>query len=292
MFNLMDTNRISFTEFKSYYYKYNNMIHDLSLGGMLGYNNILAAIKKDKVRCYPEYIIFLQKTPRVFLYRDIDLQELNRFEYTNIEIVTNLQLSLKKKSKHTEVLYDLSFLERSAFSSHKSYYNAVSRPINIVEKKDISIIDIDNTMIQDLINLHTKWLEFKFESGVYRLSFPTARYRRCLEISAHLNAYKKAIYINGELYGFIIFSIEGDIAFELAFVSLYWEDKFKIVSGLNQYLFSYFLLELKKIEIKYVNAEYSLNKNLKIFKECVCKSTIVDCTVFDFNTELKHGVDK
>lgn len=135
-------------------------------------------------------------------------------------------------------------------------------------------------------DLHNEWVKYKLSlPTTYRISFPTARYRNTLE-ELPIPMYRKMIYIKGKLYGFIIFSLENKVAFELSFCSLYWKPEFQILNGLNQYIFAYCVIQLQKQGIQFVNSGYVLNKNLKIFKQSALKSNII------YRYNYKISVDK
>lgn len=242
--------------------KRDNLIHDFSLGALLCYHELEKKLEKGLAKIDDNGIMLVGKKKTTFMPAPDYQFFIENFPQGVYSLETVNLIPRLSKKKAEEIIYDLDLLRRDQYANTKKYYQAVTRPLKIVEKFKIEFRDIEDYKPYE--DLCKEWVEYKLsQPTTFRMSFPTGRYRRCLYLDK-IPTYKKGIWINGKLYGFIIFSLEGEVAFELAFVSLYF--KTKIISGLNQYLFSYCLLELKKMGYKYVNSGYTLNKNLQIFK--------------------------
>ena len=253
-------------EFIDYRLTQKNFLHDLSLGALLTYHKLVYLHEHDdRVILDKDYVWFKSKEnqTKVFLYQGVTKHPLAK------EVSCSFQIpGLNLKSKHEEVFYQIGELEKN--------YHSFNRPINIFEKRpDLGIVLEDLAGQAGLKELNNEWVQYKLSlPKTYRISFPTARYRNTLE-ELPISTYKKAIYIKGNLYGFIVFSLENGVAFELSFCSLYWKPEFKILNGLNQYIFAYCVIQLQKQGIKFVNSGFALNKNLKIFKQCALKASKV-----------------
>lgn len=261
-----------------------NFIHDFSLGALFTYHKLAKLVEEDKVVMTADSIVLnTNKAWSLILYSGSMDQSI--FDSTTIgdkklriSSATPLPIATKKKKKEEEVFYQIDAIE---LHSGKKKYHSLLKPIAIFEKRPdlgITLVDIqetDSAQSLALRDLHNEWVKYKLSlPKVHRISFPTARYRNTLD-PMPVPTYKKAIYIKGKLYGFIVFSLEGEVAFELSFCTLYWKDEFKILSGLNQYIFSYCVIQLSKQGIKFVNSGFGLNKNLKVFKQSAQKSNSV-----------------
>ena len=258
---------MTFQEFIDYRLTQRNFIHDFSLGALLTYHKLAYLYEHaNRVVLDINYIFFLptQKTSKLFLYNQNIPIGLMSIVANQISTSFPIQ-KLKQKSKQEEVFYQIGELKKN--------YHSYNKPINIFEKRpdlDIELRDLTGQI--GLKELHDEWVKHKLSlPKTHRISFPTARYRNTLE-ELRIPTYKKAIYIKRKLYGFIVFSLENEVAFELSFCSLYWKPEFKILNGLNQYIFVYCVIQLQKQGIKFVNSGFTLNKNLKTFKQCALKA--------------------
>jgi len=255
----------------------NNLIHDFSLGALFAYHKLEDLIEEEKASIGDNFLVYeTSKKVTLILYHSPQyVSDFIKFKRPDkkLEILSASPIiSLGKYKKRTEeCFYQLSRL------TNKSYHQ-YRRPISIFEERpdlNIWLADIDQVHPDSLMELHNEWVKYKLsQPKTHRISFPTARYRRTL-ISYPIKTFSKAILIDGRLYGFIIFSVEGQIAFELSFCTLYWKKEFWKVNGLNQYIFSYCLIQLKKQGVKFINSGYALNKNLKTFKTCAQKADSV-----------------
>lgn len=273
--------KMTYQEFIDYRLQQRNFIHDFSLGALLTYHKLVELYEHDKV-VFDKDFIFLEKSKsnHLFIYNQQNVSIVSLLERFRI-LDKKLQIScaspiisLSKHKKYEEVFYQVGELEPS--------YHSFNKPISIFEKRpDLNIILEDLAGQAGLKELHNDWVQYKLSlPKTHRISFPTARYRNTLE-ELPIPTYKKAIYIKGNLYGFIVFSLENGVAFELSFCSLYWKPEFKILNGLNQYIFAYCVIQLQKQAIRFVNSGFALNKNLKVFKQCALKADKVYRYVYE-----------
>jgi len=251
-----------------------NFIHDFSLGALFGYHKLDKLLLKDGVVFNESYVLLkTNKLNNLIVY---DLFDELKQTIKNTDLNKKLKVSASfpipllgesKKRKQEEIFYQLQNINKS---HGKKKYHSYLKPIRIFEQRPdlgLEIRSVSDIAGQaGLIELHNEWVKYKLSlPKTHRISFPTARYRNTLE-EMPIPVYKKAIYIKDKLYGFIVFSLENQVAFELAFCTLFWKPEFKILNGLNQYIFSYCCIQLQKHGIKFVNSGFALNKNLKIFK--------------------------
>lgn len=265
---------MDFQEWIKYRLSQRNFVHDLSLGSLLVYQDLIPKLENDKVRLAESGVLITGKKDKTTLYIHTDKSFGSYLLNTDTRISNEPIPGEKHKSKQKEIFYMLSNID-----SHtgKKKYHSLSKPLKIMEREDlgIEIRDISQDLAEqaELIALHNEWVDYKLSlPSTHRISFPTARYRRTLG-EYPIPMYKKAIYIKGKLYGFIVFSLENGVAFELSFVTHFWKPEFKILNGLNQYLFSYFCIDLiRNHNIQFVNSGFALNKKLEIFKTTSQKS--------------------
>ena len=273
---LYNNRLVNFDEFQQNYLNSGNLIHDFSLGALFAYHKLEQLIENEKCFLFKNMILIEGKDKIEIIdydtQKDAYLDDFFDFELLKpcrtLLHSSKLLPHIKHKAKTEEVVYDLVTSQERQGRDHKSFYHAVNRPKSIIQRKDLGIeIEELTPDSETWIELHKEWVNYKLaQPGTFRIAFPTARYKRCLNLDL-IPTYKKAIFIKGQPYGFIVFSLEGKNAFELAFVSLYFKPEFKIISGLNQYLFSYFLQELQKLGIEKVNSGFVLNKKLAVFKK-------------------------
>ena len=252
-----------------------NVIHDFSLGALLTYHKLAYLYEHDDRLMLDKHFVWFKPTEKqrkLFIYKQWDYPKATQVS-SAFPLDLNLEFgSYKLKSKQEEVFYELGTLEKN--------YHSYRKPINVFEKRPDLGVELrdfpqDLAGLSALKGLHDQWVQFKLSlPTTHRISFPTGRYRNTLE-NWSIPMYRKAIYIKDKLYGFIVFSIENEIAFELSFCSLFWKPEFKILNGLNQYIFAYCAIQLQKQGVKFINSGYALNKNLKIFKHCSLKANKV-----------------
>lgn len=268
-----------FKEFIDYRLTQRNFIHDFSLGALLTYHKIEKLLEKNKCRLEKEFVLFESKSSiNLFLYEEFkELEQVIEETSLNKKVRIYSQKPLErfkiKYKKQEEVFYQISKLKQN--------YHSYNKPINIFEDRpDLEIELRDIAGQAGLKELHDEWVKYKLSlPKTYKISFPTARYRNTLN-ELQIPTYRKAIYIKNKLYGFIVFSLEDEVAFELSFCTFYWKPEFKILNGLNQYIFTYCVIQLQKKGIKFVNSGYILNKNLKIFKQCVLEADSIHKYVY------------
>lgn len=268
-------------EFIDYRLTQKNFIHDFSLGALFTYHKILDLYEENRVEFNQDYIWFkpTKKVSNLFFYNDNLFPVIPESKYEGradklkVSAAFPIEFLGKKSLKQEEVFYQLHDITKH---NGKKHYHSFNKPVNIIENRPDLDITLEDLAGQAGLNeLHDEWVKYKLSlPKTYRISFPTARYRNTLR-ELPIPMYCKAIYIKGKLYGYIIFSIENEVAFELAFVTLYWKEEFKILNGLNQYIFSYCLIDLLCRDVKFVNSGFALNKNLKMFKQMSQKSNSV-----------------
>lgn len=198
-----------------------------------------------------------RKECAVFLLQNkfVELNSNKKKRYYSIDKIN------KKSAKHDEYLYCL----KDIFLC-PSY--DIRRGIKLKERSEVQIVElVDKEQLNKLI---LKWDTIKkSDPKVYKLLFDSKRYARTFELkNKGFNIYQKAILIKKQLYAIISFSIEENIAFELAFISEYNNKELKIINDLNQCIIINCFYDLyKNYNIQYINPGTDAGiKGLKIFK--------------------------
>lgn len=163
------------------------------------------------------------------------------------------------KVKTKEVVYDL---EKIFTKPSKQ----VRRGINLMFRQDMKITTLKGI---DLTNLYNEWAQHKMDDPkVYRIAFTPKRYLRSFQLAENgFYLFGSAYYVKGELYGAICYSTQGDMAFELAFISRYWRKDLKITNDLNELILINSFYHLQQNGIKKVNVGPTAGiRGLKTFK--------------------------
>ncbi len=166
------------------------------------------------------------------------------------------------KVKTKEVVYDF---DRIFANPTKQ----VRRAITLRERKEIGGRGI---MLQDkesIQNLYNEWyLQKLADPKVFRIAFTPKRYKRCFELAVKgFNIWDQAYFVNGELYAAICYEVQGDIAFELAYISRFWDKKLKLTNDLNELILTDSFYQLYQKGVKKVNVGTTAGiRGLKTFK--------------------------
>lgn len=162
----------------------------------------------------------------------------------------------KKKTK--EVIYNLD----ETFTNPSKQ---VRRSIKLTERKEI----LQSETVGVIDELYNEWQSHKMNDGkTYRISFTPKRYLRAFQLKEKgFNIYDTMYYVNGTPYGALCYEVQGDIAFELAFISRFWRKDLKICNDLNELILIHSFYELWKKGIKRVNVGPVAGiKGLRVFK--------------------------
>lgn len=164
----------------------------------------------------------------------------------------------KKKTK--EVCYDLHEL----FSGGGS---AIARGLKFQSRPEVMIVDYKKDTNLDVI--YNGWKQTKESDGkTFLMTFNPARYYRSYELLDYgYSIYQKVVLIKNQPYALINFSLHGEMAYELSFLSLYKNQDLKLINDQNDCIIVHCLGELYARGIKYVNLGTDAGiKGLKLFK--------------------------
>lgn len=248
-------------------YPYEYTSHTFNPGVVCSYNNLM---KYDYTITDSMILIKqLRKTTHLLLGEDDGIEGIPKIKdwisYSEKPIK-----GLTKKIK--EVVYDLSsiFMKPS---------KEVRRGIHINERKDVVITDykpqIDFT---EAYGLYEEWVAHKnADPKVFRISFSPQRYANSLYLQGKIpNMYSKKVYIKDELYGILVFHLNlgTKIAYELTFISKFWDTNLKLINDLNFCLLINCFHDLYSFyEIRQINVGTDAGiKGLKLFKNKIAHS--------------------
>lgn len=183
-------------------------------------------------------------------------------ENTSKPIVVLSEVKTEFLSKKiTEIEYDL----KTLFDSNDKQ---IRRGVRLAQNRDIQIKDTDN--LETNLTLFDKWKEYKLnDPKVFRISFTPDRYRRTYllkELGFHI--FEKIVYVKEKPYAVINFAINRDRAYELSFVSLFFDPELKLMNDLNDCIIIYCMHQMYLHHgIKYVNLGTDAGiKGLRFFK--------------------------
>ena len=230
-----------------------NLLHQFNPAVIYAYFNL----DEYETLITPEYLrVERRKDNKVFL--------LNNFvEADQVPIDKDATVYSKIKLEGSKSVKEFIYSLKSIFEKPDKQ---VRRGIKIGER-----VQFDNNFTQEeLDTVFDGWNEMKrSDPKVYQILFDDKRYRRCFALKEKgFDIYQKLIRVNGKPYGAIAFALGKDVAFELAFVSLYKDKEMKIINDLNECIIINCFYDLyKNYCIKYVNPGQDAGiKGLKIFK--------------------------
>lgn len=169
--------------------------------------------------------------------------------------------------KTKEVVYDLEELFNNKKCTNSSdVLKQLRRGVTLGDRKDISIINSTSLEVEDLYN---EWSEHKMnDPKVFRIAFTPKRYLRSFQLKEKgFKIFEQEIFVKNKLYGAICYEVQGDIAFELAFISRYWDKELKLINDQNECILINSFYELYQKGVKKINVGTSAGiKGLKLFK--------------------------
>jgi len=141
----------------------------------------------------------------------------------------------------------------------------VRRGITLSRRPDISIDVLSHAPDA----LFADWVTHKrADPKVYQIAFNPDRYIRSFRlVEKGFSSFQKLVSVRGVEYGAITFNVCGEYAYELAFVSRYWQPDLRIINDLNESIFIWCLYQLYKRGVRYVNVgPHAGIKGLRAFK--------------------------
>jgi len=234
--------------------------HTFSKGVIAAYYNGMEyplSVKQDyiEVKRKKDSVYFFLKDIWLTLHKNKDIIHEKATAYSLVK--TELT-----KVKTKEVIYNLDQI----FTNPNKQ---VRRALNLKNRKDIGIRGILTQDKEVLDNLYNEWYLAKLaDPKVFRIAFTPKRYMRSFKLKElGFNIFDVAYFVNGELYGAICYEVQGDIAFELAFISKYWNKDLKVINDLNECILIDSFYQLYQQGVKRINVGPTAGiKGLKVFK--------------------------
>jgi hypothetical protein len=185
---------------------------------------------------------------------------------------TDPHIDLKKDILYSKQKTDCTKIKTKevVYSLEKIFTNPskqVRRGITLTNRKEIVLRE---PTMPEIEQLYQEWQEHKMnDPKVYRIAFTPKRYLRSFQLKEKgFNTVHYGYYVDGELYGALVYEIQGDKAFELAFISRYWHPLLKITNDLNECILTNSFYDLYKKGIKRCNVGPTAGiKGLKTFKQ-------------------------
>lgn len=234
-------------------YEYSS--HTFNRAVITAYNNLF----KYPFKITKDYIqVFQSKRDTIFVLNpEYNLKQIVCKKKPLFLCETEIEGVTKKKVK--EEYYDL----RELFlNPNKQIRRGMKERDNITFVEPISFISNE---------IYFDWEKHKInDPKVYRIAFNPRRYWRCSFLKeAGFNIYEKLVLVNEQPYGVIIFSLQGDKAYELSFISRYFDKGLRIINDLNEIIIIRCFYDLwKNYQIKTVNVGVNIgNKGLSFFKK-------------------------
>lgn len=233
--------------------EYKSKSHTFNKAVVASYYNV--AKYGYKLRDYSSFSIKQTRREVHFHFTDYPVESCSSVKWLHL----SEHAIFPKKTR--EVCYDLEklFSERST---------AIKRGIKFIGRKEIKIEDYKKDL--RLIVLYDRWKKAKEDNPkTFLMAFNPARYLRTYDLQeAGFNIYQKIVLVNNSPYAVINFSIDGDYAYELSFLSLFNDKSVKIINDQNDCIIIHCLYDLwKNYKIKYVNLGTAAGiKGLKFFK--------------------------
>jgi len=129
-----------------------------------------------------------------------------------------------KGDKYQEICYDLEKIDdRESYKDKKSHYNSVKAPMKFMEKNSYSVSFAEQSDYNEIFELYEQWVQQKLDRGVHRITFPIARYRRCISMCQknELSNLRMVIAkdINSKIVAFRLILVDDEYAYDIVFCS-------------------------------------------------------------------------
>ena len=118
--------------------------------------------------------------------------------------------------------------------------------MSISNRKELLFEESDASKLYDMVEIFNTWKEYKQnDKKVFQIAFNPNRYIRTYSLkSRELDIYEKIVYVKSIPYAVINFSKKGDRAFELSFVSKFFNKEIRFINDLNECIFINCLYDL------------------------------------------------
>lgn len=168
------------------------------------------------------------------------------------------------KVKTKEVIYNLDEI----FTNPSKQ---VRRGMKLLERKEITLKDQHD--VHDVTELYEEWAQHKMDDPkTFRIAFTPKRYLRSFRLrDKGFCIAEQYYYVNKQLYGALSYEVCQNgmerTAFELAFISRFWDKNLKLTNDLNELILINSFYQLWKKAVSKINVGPTAGiKGLKIFK--------------------------
>ena len=247
-FNFAENKLTSFSKLQ-----YKSSSHTFNKAVIAAYNNV----KKYGYTATDDYIRVDQSQRSVFfiLNPDMDLSSLKSDKKMMLLCESPI---FKKKTK--EVCYDLSLIFNEDTTANK-------RGVKFTDRPEAKIVDYKKD--QRLDQLYAGWKKTKEEDPkTFLMTFNPPRYLRSYELLDHgFEVYQKLVLVRDKPYAVINFALQGSMAYEMSFLSLFKDPDLKLINDQNDCIIINCLHDMYTRGIGLVNLGTDAGiKGLKFFK--------------------------
>lgn len=173
--------------------------------------------------------------------------------------------------KGYEVMYRIpDVLDPTKYHNSKRRQQLLTRPLRVIAPL-LSYEPLTSENLHTAKDLHDRWVQQKLlKQGLHLISFPSARYIKLWERLSRFVydglSFGELISFDGKPFAFRIASIEGDTAYLLTSISLYWESPVPDLSSAAFVCWARHLQELFP-HVEYINSGQPVDRDLKYWKQ-------------------------
>lgn len=229
--------------------------HAFDRGVVYCYNNLF----KYKTEQTKDYLLVHQiKRDTVFLLNP-------DYDYTKISQRNNVLVYCESAIADAKIINETCYNLEELFSNPDKQ----TRRGTVFFNRDGVLLSETELTVGDRLNVYTAWKDYKY-TKVFRIAFNPERYLRSYRLNEvkDLNIYERIIYVEKQPYAVINFSLDGDVAFEISFVSKFFDKQLRFINDLNECILIGCFYDLyKQFGIKIINVGPDAGiKGLKEFK--------------------------
>ena len=242
---------------------YKPLAHDLSAGILLGYHRLF---EMGKTKITADKII--QETPKnrkVFCLGKTDTLDYND---KTTRVYYNGKIESKGCKDRINIIHNVDDILNRDKYPNRSSRKKISKALNFIERNEtkLTLEDITSRKLNTAEEIFQKWKLYKEEEkNLMTSTFPSYYLALKRVMNPLLATYKKLVFYDGEVFGYTVYDVsQGDRAFLISFIPLYFEGKFP--GNLSNHLVVRFYQDFKSMGIKEVNTGTKVNKGLELFK--------------------------
>ena len=160
----------------------NISIHEFQGGVLYAYNDFARLLKNGSVKFLGEEGFWINGY--FYITKTIPKEDIARLMQKG-NVYTPYCIESLKPGKRVEITYSLpECLERESYKNAKKYYKHITRPLALLDKEGYTLRELSKVDEKCGLALYERWEKYKLENyRIYKLCFPSGRYKRCLRAS-------------------------------------------------------------------------------------------------------------